>query len=792
MRIYSGIGLFSATILLFQVTLTRLFSVAQFYHFAFLVVSLALLGFGASGSLLAIFSALHKPGWRSLCALLTGPAALLAYLVINRWAFDSYAIAWDRAQIGRLLVNLLCLAIPFTFAGTVLGALLADRAYPVARIYGANMLGSAVGAALAPILLAQIGDERLVFLCGALAALASILLTGAGQWRKYFWGANVAGAVISLGLFVFEPSAFLVNPSPYKALSHFQRTPDATLEAPRYNAYSRLDIVRSPTIHSAPGLSMAYFNAPPPEIGLLIDGDNMLPAPQAASMPAAFARAMPASVAFSLYESPQALVLGAGGGLDIMVALLSGAQPVVGVEPNSLVYDALRSDLRAWTQLADDPRVMLVHQAIRTYARQSDQKFDVVQLALTDTYRPVTSGAFSLTENYTYTVEGFRDYLDLLRPDGLLIVTRWLQTPPSEEVRTLALILEALDGITTTPARHIIAFRSFQTITFLVKVSPFTTGEVAAILSDAEQRMVDMVLAPDLPPETINRYARLPEPIYHTTLTELLHTPSRATFYERYTFDVRPPTDNRPFFFHFFKWRQTPAILDNLGRTWQPFGGSGYFVLVALLLFASLFALSFIVLPVALAPRFRQVLGTIAPRQRWALWAYFGSLGLAYLMIEVGAMQQFVLILGHPTLAMATILGILLFSSGLGSLASNRLPWGLSLILLALTVAAWPVLIRWGAERLLAAPLVLRWLLTVAAISPTGFLMGIPFARGIHAIREVPGLTAWAWAINGSASVVSAVLAVLLALSYGFSWVFWAASALYGAAWLLRPSHLHE
>ncbi|OQB76731.1 MAG: hypothetical protein BWX88_05333 [Planctomycetes bacterium ADurb.Bin126] len=218
----------------------------------------------------------------------------------------------------------------------------------------------------------------------------------------------------------------------------------------------------------------------------------------------------------------------------------------------------------------------LVQQEPRAFARQNDSRFSVVQIALTDAYRPVTSGAFTLTENYALTVEAFSAYLNLLEQDGLLLLTRWLQNPPSEEVRALGLILAALDPLVSDPAQHVVAFRSFQTMTFVVKRAPFTAEEIARVLAEAERLKYDMVLAPGLPPETINRYARLPEPVYHITLTHLLEADDRAAFYATYDFDVRPPTDDRPFFFHFFRWRQTPEILDNLGRTWQPWRRPGW------------------------------------------------------------------------------------------------------------------------------------------------------------------------------------------------------------------------
>jgi len=285
----------------------------------------------------------------------------------------------------------------------------------------------------------------------------------------------------------------------------------------------------------------------------------------------------------------------------------------------------------------------------------------------------------------------------------------------------------------------------------------------------------------------VNRYARIESPIYHDTYSRLLASPDRDAFYDDYDFEVRPTTDDQPFFFHFFKWRQTPDILDNLGRTWQPFGGSGYFVLVALLVFAIVAAAVFVLLPVGLRGPFRRALRGHGLGHLARVLVYFAALGLAYLLVEVATIQQFVLLLGQPTLAITTVLASLLLFSGVGSTFSERVPWAAALAGLVAVLAVWPWLLSAVSEIALPLPLGVRVAGAVLVLLPPGFLMGIPFARGLTAIRSDPELVPWAWAINGSASVISAVVASLLALSFGFRWVLWTGAALYALAWLTRP-----
>jgi spermidine synthase len=795
MRALAGMGLLSAAVLLSQVALIRVFSIAQFYHFAFLVISLALLGFGASGSLLALWPRLRAPALWPWHAVGFGLATPLAYLLVNALPFDSYAIAWDPAQLALLVADLLVLAVPFVFAGALVGAMLSSAPWRAGRIYAANLAGSAVGAGIAPLALTWLGSERAVLLSAVLGASAALILAGASRpangrapGRANGWASRASATtlVAAVALLVVLPPQFEIRLSPYKRLSQMRLDPAATILASRQDATARLDIVESSTIHSAPGLSLGFLGDLPVQTGLVIDGDALLPVPQLGPATAALARSVPVAVAHAIRPGGRVLLLGSGGGIDAWAALESGATEVTIVEPNRLVHEALAGDLRAWSGLADDPRIRLEHEQLRAFAQRADERFDLVELTLSDNYRPVSSGAVTLTESYTLTVEAIRSYLRLGDRDGIFVLTRWIQSPPSELLRTLGLVIEALDA--QRPIEHVVAFRSFQTFTFIVKPAAFTPDETTLLLEAIDRLRYDLVLAPTMPPEMLNRYARLERPIDHELAVALATASDRPGFYAAYDFDISPPTDDHPYFFNFFRWQQTPEVLENLGRRWQPFGGSGYLALVVLLVFAASAAAIFVLAPIALRSAFRAAFRSAGARRATRTLGYFAAIGLAYLFVEVALIQRFILVLGHPTLAMAVVVGALLLASGAGSWLSAFIPWRGAVVALALVLVLYPWLTGLVTPALLAAPLAVGSAAVVALIVPVGFLMGVPFARGIAALEDADALIPWAWAANGSASVVSAVVAAMVALSFGFTPLLAGAGVLYlVAAALIRP-----
>ena len=784
-----GVALSSGAVLVFEVALTRLLAVAQFYHFAFLVVGLALLGFGASGSALHAFPGLGAGGARRCATLALGQsiATIGAYLIVNAIPFDSFSIAWDRGQVARLVLDYVVLAVPFFLGGMVIGALLtgADRpsGMPASTVYGVSLAGSGVGALVTPLAIGWFDGEGVVAFAAALAAAAVLAFEVGGRVRSLLrLGAAVIVFVSLLVLGVAGPAFMEVRLSPYKGLSATLRYPGSEIVSTSWDAAARVDHVRSEGIRSLPGLSLTYTGTVPPQDGLTFDGDDLSPVPRLAAS-AEVAPSLLTSLPFLLRPTGEALVLEPRGGLDVAVALGVGTGHVVAVEPSGAAVAA------AGTVSGgpyDDPRVLVVVDDPRSFVARTDRRFQVVDLALTAPYRPVTSGAYSLAEEYLLTVEAFDRYLAVLEPGGVLAAMRWTQIPPSEETRLLALAAEAVRRHGLSPEATVAALRGYSTMLVMVAPDGFSEPDLETIRAFAETRRFDLVALPGLLPGESNRFNVLPSDDYHTLATALLTTDRPDEVYAAAGFDITPPRDDHPFFGHFFRWSQAGDVLAGLGHSWQPFGGAGFFVLVASLVLSTVGAAVLIIAPLGVA-RIRR-LGGGGSTRGWRAWTlgYFGVLGLAFLFVEIPLIEHYILVIGHPTTAVATVLFALLSASGLGSLLSDRLPWRPTAAVLVGIIVAYPFLLRPLTGVLLGAPLGVRFVVGALALAPPGFLMGTLFPKGLaHLDRVAPGLKAWAWGVNGTASVISAAAASLLALSYGFSVVLALGAACYAAAGLL-------
>ncbi len=794
MSIYIGLFLLSVATLAFEINLTRIFSVAQFYHFAFMVVSLALLGFGASGTFLALRKRsdpaakphrLHRTlKWLSWGFALTiiGSYALTLYV-----PFDSFRIAHNWWQGGILALHYVALAIPFLCSGAAVGLLMETRPQKANRIYAANLTGSALGCVIAIAAPSSIGGEGVILLAAAIALLSALAfqINVPSHQRDVAhatdWAAKASTLILLMLLLLvawYTPSFLEIRLSPYKSLSQILLYPDADLIFRRWNSFSRVDVVRSASIRALPGSGFRCDEAPPAQLGLTVDGDDLTTINQVTGdfSGLAFTDCLLTALPYRLRPQARALVLEPRGGLDVLTALAEGAASVTAVEPNAIIVQAVRQQGKWAGNLYDHPRVRVVEEKGRTYARRSQSQYDVLALALNTPQQTVTSGAYSLNEDYRYTVQAFVDYLARLEEGGLLMVPRWLQMPPSESIRAFALAIEAIERTGGDPATSLVALRSYRQMLILARRGPFTDQELSAIRSFAEQRAFDLVYLPNLQPDEVNRQNVLSEPIYHQAYVELLETEDRPGWYQRSRFDIEPPTDDRPFFGHFFKWEQASEVLAMAGHTWQPFGGAGYFVLLILLALSVIAAAGLILIPLAKVKRRGGPLGPVL--------IYFALLGMGFLCVEIPLLQRFILFLGHPAYAIATVLFAILLFSGLGSIASERINLRLVLILLPALVGVYTLGLPKLFDLALGLPLWGRLIVAVVTLAPVGLLMGMPFPKGMSLLeRQAPGLITWAWGINGAISVVASVLAALLALSFGFSTVLAVGAACYLSAW---------
>lgn len=786
--------LVSASTFLFQIALTRLFAIAHFYHFAFIIIALALLGGGASGSFLSVYPRLNRVKPRRLSYFLCAACSLsilVGFILINRMPFDAYAVAIDRVQFLILFTHFVALAAPFFFVGLLVSVLMKQFPHKSHVVYACNLSGSALGCLLAPVVLSMAGCEGTVMASTGIAALASLLTAFPLKSVNPFGQSQSATPALPLILIclalVIMPSAevfqrvqsgtgnpiFDAHMSPYKPLSYALQYPGAEIVSTRWNAFSRVDVVRSGGIRSLPGLSYLYPEVVAAQAGVFVDGSDLnalLPADPGAS----YFSYLPQSLAFQLRPSANVLILESRTGIDILTASTLGAGSIRAVEPNPLLMQAADSVYRL-------PGVKAIQESPRAFLAGSQDTFDIILLPLTSSYFPVTSGAYSLGEDYRYTRESFQSAFTRLNPGGFLVVSRWLQIPPSEFLRAFILAVESLEDLGLDPSAHIAALRGYNLGLLIVKASPIDQTELDAIRQFSQTSAFDLVYLAGLSADESNRFNVLLEDEYFNSFNTYLASQDRSAWLRAYPYQVAAPTDDHPFFMHFFKWSQFEDILAIYGSTWQPFGGAGYLVMVFLLLL--MMTLSGLLIIVPLVLRRSELHASMdmhkSSNDRCAVLAFFMLIGAGFMAVEIPLIHKFILYLGQPTYAISAVISALLLTSGLGSLASTRIPRA-AIVALAVLVMASPLWLSLVFNATLHWHFRLRILVAFACLAPLGFLMGAPLAKGIAVLnKKNPTLIPWAWAVNGTSSVITSVLAALLALSFNFSSVLLLGCAAY-------------
>jgi len=793
--LYAAIFLVSAVGIAYQLALMRIFSIAQWHHFAYMIISMAMLGFGASGTVLAL--ARGRLAGREARALSFGAALLTIALVVchalaQRIPFETFELTTQPRQVLWLSCLYLVLAVPFLLVASciALGFFLVPR--QVGRLYGVNMMGSGVGALATVALLYLVHPARLPALLALPVAGAYLLVTPRSR----------AALLCAGGLLVFTVLAAAgaipgleqdVRVSAYKGLSYAKQFPDARVVAERVNPLAVVTAVASAQIRETPGqisnYPMSELGELPEQIGLYFDAGGVSPVNRFDGDLAAFRWLdhVTNAVAYRLVERPHVLVVGAGGGTDILAALAHGARHVTAIEINPAIPALLREDLAA---LSGNPyaweTVTPVIADGRAFLEATDQRFDLIQIALLDSFTASAAGVHALSESYLYTVEALALYLERLTENGALAIKGQLKTPPRDALKLFATAVEASERVgIARPERHLVFIRSWNTGTIVVTRVPLTDAQIAAVRAFCRDRWFDLCHAPGLRAEETNRYTVLESPVYHDFAQSVLFS-DRARAYRDALFYLRPATDDRPYFFQFFKWTSLDWLLAGMGAEWVPFVEWGYLTLIATLAQALVAGAVLVCLPLV---TLRRLPGAARGAARWTA-LYFTALGLGYMFLEIAFIQKFMLYLAYPVYAVAVVLTAFLIFSGLGSLAANRIrerrgpALGAVVGVMILLAAGYQAGLDDVFRVCAALPDPAKIALSVALLAPLAFLMGVPFPLGLQWVSDrAPGLLPWVWGINGCASIIGACLATILAVHLGFRLVIVVSAAIYVLAW---------
>ena len=798
-RTLLAVGALSAAILAYELVLMRLFSITGWSSFAAMVISIALLGFGASGTALALLQHRLLPRFEAAfaaSAALFALTATLGFAAALRVPFNPLAIVWEPRQLAWLALDYALLVPPFLFGGAALGLAFSRHSAAIGRVYGFDLVGAGVGALGAVALMFALpptGVLRVVAALGLVAAALPLLRAH----RVAAAAAALAALLVALWL---PPGLTALQPhvSEYKGLALALRVPDARIVQQRSSPMGLVTVVESPTIpfRHAPGLSLANVQEPPEQLGVFTDADGLSVITRLEGDPAAleYLDQTTAAAPYHMLEDPEVLILGAGGGEPVLLALHHGAPEIDAVELNPDVARLVAEDHAEFAgHLADRPGVALHVDEARSFVERAlseGERYDLVQIPLRSSYGAAAGGAQGLQGDHALTVEAIRDDLRALEPGGLLSATLWVKLPPRDTLKLFATAVEALESSgAADPGDHLALIRGWSTATLVVGRDPLSAAQVAGLKDFAEARSFDVAYYPGMAPEEANRFNVLDRP-YFFEAAAALAGPEREAFIRAYKFAIAPATDDRPFFSDFFKWRALPELLSLRAQ-----GGAAMLDMGRLVAWATLaqaVALSVLLILAPLALRRRR----FAPgaRRGWVA-PYFLALGLAFLLVEIAYIERFTLFLGHPLHAVAVVLAGFLAFAGAGSVLAPRLEralgghavgaaaLGIAAVALGYLLVLPPL---FGA--LITWPDAAKVAVSLALIAPLAALMGMPFPLGIAAAaRESGDLVPWAWGINGCASVAAALLASLLATHIGFTGVVAVAVALYLAAPLALP-----
>ena len=763
-----------------ELALMRELALRFWEHLAWLIISIALLGFGVSGTILLLlqrFSPLTLPVLRHFSLLGLALSIPLSLGLGQAVSLDLIQMVWQPTQFLGIGLLEITFTLPFIFSGMYIGLALQDDPARVPGHYGASFIGSGLGGIL--VLPALFWCTPRLIMCGCAILILAASFAGVRGTVKIMGG--IGTALLLAVMFWQLPRSTQI--SDHKDLPQLMAMPGSKIVASRSGPHGLVQIVQAPAFHGAPGLSLNNTRTLPEQLLVILDGHlaGTLYV-NATAEDFAFLDNTTMALAYQLQENHSHVLIGPEAGTDKLgLALYHGAEQITAVTDHISLAGLKKVDLAPrMGDLYGQPHVSLLTATLRGYLHNSEILYSLIDLPMTG---EDFGGLRSATTNALLTLDTLRKCFSQLDDDGLLSITTHAHIPPRESLRLVNLLADLLEDSNRNPRSHLAVIRSWATVTLVAAKNEITVEQTARIRSFSDARGFDLVWLPDITSDEVNRYHVLDDPQYYLGAMSLLGE-QKNRFVSTYIYDLTSPHDSKPFFHHFSRGLGVRDFSNQLGKRSRSYAEIGTLLLVGALMQASLLALLLIVLP--LLP----IVGVPGARsEQIMVIGFFSAIGFGFMLLEMSFVQRLEMYLGHPIYAASAVLSGFLFFGGLGSVLSarikappNRRHWAIGLAI-ALLAVLYLTLLDGFLSLAGGAHVSVRMAIVVVIIGPLALPMGMMFPLGMKRLGHgQPRMIPWAWSVNGFTSVLATLLAPLLAMHWGFNTVGWSAAVCYALA----------
>jgi len=774
MRKHLAIGLISATIIAYQLVVMQIFAYTQWHHFGFMVISVALLGFGVAGTYLSIYSRriIHKTGtFISWIILLTGFLMTLSVPASQSELirFDSLLVFTNANEKLKLTATYLVYFLPFFSGALAIGVYFIEQKKVIGKAYFINLIGSALGGILILFAMWQFKIEYLSYIITIFIFLAALLVIPKHK-KKLYYSCIILGFIILI-FFLIKPIHY--KPSQFKNLTQAIELPGASIVEDKSSPYGTFHIIQSNLLRHAPGLSLNYHDLIPEMQAVYVNGNWAGAFGNQQHKDSNFhLRSSVFELPFKLISPEKILVLGAGEGTNLSLAINHDSSNITAVESNPFVISWLKESTETASVRNKQTNLEIYHSELRSFLISDTAHYDLIMFPVLGSFGG-TSGVNAIQENYLLTVESIQESLHKLTDNGIAVFTTWIDYPSRYPLKLLATLTQSLYELNVKdPDQYIVAIKSWNTISFLLTKSAFIDNN--KVIDFCEDMCFDLVFLPNYNLQT-EECNSLQDTLFFMYLKKL-SSKQNESFYNSYDFNVQPATDQQPFFHQFLKWGSLQKLKKAFGKNSLPFFEVGYYIVILTFLQALFIAFLLIILPL--------LLKRIRLKNRWNIILYFSGLGLGFMFLEIVFIHQFVLYFGNAIYATAAVISTMLLFSGTGSFFSKRIVkthqhWlivmgSVIILIILLLLFSLPLL-----QHTIGLSLILKICFSLLILAPVSFLLGIPFPTGISHLTKSDGSVAWAWGINGYLSVISVPLATIIAVEAGYMWVFMLAGMAY-------------